>query len=60
MSVNYLVFPGVTDTKEEIAAALEGLAACRADFIQMRNLNIDPYLYLDTVGAPVSEPVGLV
>ena len=60
VSVNYLVFPGVTDTKEEIAAALEGLAACRADFIQMRNLNIDPYLYLDTVGAPVSEPVGLV
>lgn len=60
VSVNYLVFPGVTDTKDEIGAALDGLAACRADFIQMRNLNIDPYLYLDTVGAPISEPVGLV
>lgn len=60
VSVNYLVFPGVTDTPEEITAALKGLKACRADFIQMRNLNIDPGLYLDTVGAPVSEPVGLV
>jgi pyruvate-formate lyase-activating enzyme len=60
VSVNYLVFPGVTDTTEEIEAAIEGLRECRADFIQMRNLNIDPNLYLDTVGAPVSEPIGLV
>lgn len=60
VSVNYLVFPGVTDTAAEIEAALDGLRECRADFIQMRNLNIDPDLYLDTVGAPVSEPVGLV
>jgi pyruvate-formate lyase-activating enzyme len=58
--VNYLVFPGVTDTEDEIEAAIAGLRACRADFVQMRNLNIDPGLYLDTVGQPVSEPLGLV
>ncbi len=60
VSVNYLVFPGVTDTPEELSAAIDGLKACGADFIQMRNLNIDPGLYLDTVGRPVSEPSGLV
>lgn len=58
--MNYLVFPGVTDTPEELSAAIDGLKACGADFIQMRNLNIDPGLYLDTVGRPVSEPSGLV
>jgi len=59
VSVNLLVFPGVSDTEEDIAAAIEGLSACSADFVQMRNLNIDPDVYLDVVGREGGPPVGL-
>ena len=59
VSVNLLVFPGVSDTEEDIAAAIEGLSACSADLVQMRNLNIDPDVYLDVVGREGGPPVGL-
>jgi hypothetical protein len=60
VSVNLLVHPGVSDTADDLGATLEGLDACRADFIQMRNLNIDPDIYLDTVGRPSVSPGDLV
>ncbi len=44
-SINYLVFPGVTDTEEELEAMGEFMEATDLDLIQMRNLNIDPELY---------------
>ncbi len=48
--LNYLVFPGVTDQPQEVAA-LEGLVAeTGVDLIQMRNLSIDPVLYWDALG----------
>lgn len=46
VSLNLLFFPGVTDTEAELDA-LSGLAAGgKADFIQLRNLNLDPDLCL--------------
>ena len=45
LSVNYLVFPGVTDTDEELEAAGRLIAATGIDLVQMRNLNIDPEVY---------------
>ncbi|MBM4394185.1 MAG: radical SAM protein [Deltaproteobacteria bacterium] len=59
VSVNLLVFPGVSDTDADLAATTDGLRACGADFVQMRNLNIDPDVYLDVVGRDHGEPVGL-
>ncbi len=60
VSVNLLVFPGVSDAGEDVAASIDGLRACRADFVQMRNLNIDPEVYRDAVGQPCGTPEGLV
>lgn len=44
-SINYLVFPGVTDTDEELDAISSFIEDADLDLIQMRNLNIDPELY---------------
>lgn len=60
VSVNLLVFPGVSDTPEEISATIAGLQACCADYVQMRNLNIDPFIYLNIAGKPSGRPSGLL
>ena len=44
-SINYLVFPGVTDTEAELDAMIDFVGEADLDLIQMRNLNIDPELY---------------
>jgi pyruvate-formate lyase-activating enzyme len=58
VSLNYLYHPGVSDTEEEIEALIRLVAACRADLIQMRNLNIDPDLYLDVLAKADATPRG--
>jgi len=50
VSVNLLSFPGVTDAEEDLQATLRGLGECRADLVQMRNLNIDPDVYRERLG----------
>jgi pyruvate-formate lyase-activating enzyme len=50
-SINLLVFPGFTDMESEVAALTEFIRSTHLDLIQMRNLNIDPDLYLKAVGA---------
>lgn len=56
VSVNLLVFPGFSDRESEVAATIAGLKQCKADLVQMRNLNIDPEVYRELmVGDP--EPV---
>ncbi|MFH1530924.1 MAG: radical SAM protein [Pseudomonadota bacterium] len=50
ISLNLLVFPGVTDREEEVEALEAWIAEHHVDMIQWRNLNIDPTLYMDTVG----------
>ncbi|NIM18714.1 MAG: radical SAM protein [Candidatus Latescibacteria bacterium] len=46
VSLNFLVFPGVTDTEDELEAFEKWLDDHSVDMIQMRNLNIDPELYV--------------
>ena len=46
-SINYLVFPGVTDREEEIEAMIEFVRRTGFKLIQLRNLNIDPESYLE-------------
>ncbi len=50
VSINYFVFPGVTDDKDEAAALEELLERTGIQMIQWRNLNIDPDLYMDSLG----------
>ena len=44
--VNYLVFPGVTDQEAELEALGDLLRRTGVHFLHMKNLNIDPTLYL--------------
>ena len=59
VSLNYLFFPGVNDTESELAALTELVTATRPDYIQMRNLSLDPELYLGRVGDPAEPSMGL-
>jgi pyruvate-formate lyase-activating enzyme len=49
-SINLLVFPGFTDREEEVKGLVELIRKTHLDLIQMRNLNIDPDLYLKVMG----------
>jgi pyruvate-formate lyase-activating enzyme len=49
-SVNLLVFPGFTDKEEEVVGLMKLIKRTHLDLIQMRNLNIDPDLYLKAMG----------
>lgn len=49
-SVNLLVLPGVTDRSGEVEELIKLIRKTRLDLIQMRNLNIDPDLYLREMG----------
>jgi pyruvate-formate lyase-activating enzyme len=48
--LNYLVFPGVNDRPDEIEAMAELIEMIGIDMIQMRNLSLDPVLYLSSLG----------
>lgn len=49
-SINLLVFPGFTDREEELEGLIRLIHKVKLDLIQMRNLNIDPDLYLKEMG----------
>ena len=51
VSVNLLCFPGVTDTAEEVEALTRFIGEVGLDMIQMRNLNIDPEVYVRVLPA---------
>ena len=50
VSLNYLYFPGLNDTEEELDALNNLLQDTHLDFMQLRNLNLDPQLALDLLG----------
>jgi wyosine [tRNA(Phe)-imidazoG37] synthetase (radical SAM superfamily) len=59
-SINYLVFPGVTDREGELEAVSDLIENTDIDLVQMRNLNIDPEYYRENLprGA-VQEGMGI-
>jgi molybdenum cofactor biosynthesis enzyme MoaA len=61
ISLNYFIFPGLTDHPDEIACLLPLLKNLQIDFIQMRNLNIDPEWYIETLELQgrAQESIGL-
>lgn len=46
VSLNFLYFPGVSDTEAELTALTALISDTKVDFVQLRNLNIDPERYL--------------
>jgi pyruvate-formate lyase-activating enzyme len=60
VSLNYFILPGFTDDPEEFAALCKLIKTHQPDFIQLRNLNMDPDWYLSTVKyLPNSSPMGI-
>ncbi|ACU88177.1 radical SAM protein [Desulfomicrobium baculatum] len=59
VSLNYLFFPGVNDVESELEALTGLVSSARPDYIQMRNLSLDPELYLGCVGDPTEPSMGL-
>jgi pyruvate-formate lyase-activating enzyme len=57
--VNYLVFPGVTDEEQEIEALTELIRKTGLHFVHLKNLCIDPQLYLAKMPAPKSRAIGM-
>jgi wyosine [tRNA(Phe)-imidazoG37] synthetase (radical SAM superfamily) len=49
-SINYFVFPGMTDTAEEYEALRKLISETGLNMIQWRNFNIDPDWYLGKIG----------
>ena len=57
--INYLVFPGVNDQEEEIEATVRLVKRTGVNFVHLKNLNIDPRLYLDRMPKGTSKVVGM-
>lgn len=56
VSLNYLFFPGVSDTEDEVQALCDLVADVGVDFIQLRNMNLDPAIYLELAGPFAKGP----
>lgn len=56
VSLNYFILPGCTDDPVEFAALSELIAEFHPDFIQLRNLNIDPEYYLRVIDHSTTAP----
>jgi wyosine [tRNA(Phe)-imidazoG37] synthetase (radical SAM superfamily) len=57
--INYLVFPGITDQEEEIEALSKLVRRTGVNFIHLKNLNIDPQMYMDRMPNTTSRAVGM-
>jgi pyruvate-formate lyase-activating enzyme len=57
--INYLVFPGITDQEKEIEALSKLIRETGVNFLHLKNLNIDPQLYLDRMPRADSPVVGM-
>ncbi|EPR44467.1 Radical SAM domain protein [Desulfovibrio sp. X2] len=55
VSLNFLYFPGFSDSEAEYDALAGLVESTGLDFIQMRNLNLDPELYLATMEQALGE-----
>jgi pyruvate-formate lyase-activating enzyme len=60
--LNYFIFPGVTDNRAELDALSAWIEELPIDMLQLRNLNMDPEIYLAHVGEASGEgdePMGI-
>jgi wyosine [tRNA(Phe)-imidazoG37] synthetase (radical SAM superfamily) len=60
VSLNYFILPGCTDDPAEFAALSDLITEYRPDFIQLRNLNMDPEYYLQVIEhKTTASPLGI-
>ena len=59
VSLNLLYFPGVTDSEAELETLTAFVTAHKVDFIQLRNLNLDPDLYMNLADPFAGPSMGL-
>lgn len=57
--LNYLVFPGITDQEEEIHALGKLMQKTGINFVHLKNINIDPQLYLEKMPEARSPALGM-
>ena len=57
--VNYLVFPGITDQDEELEALSRLIEHTGLNFIHLKNLCIDPLVYMEEMPDTGSPAMGL-
>ncbi|MDS1030356.1 radical SAM protein [Bacillota bacterium LX-D] len=58
-SVNLLTFPGVTDREEEMEGLITFVQENGVKLLQIRNLNIDPDVFLKAIPQPQGETIGI-
>jgi len=58
-AINLLVFPGVTDREDEVERLISFVGETEIDMIQVRNLNIDPDVYLQALDRRDGEALGI-
>lgn len=58
-SINYLIFPGVTDREEELEAMIDMARRSGLRRIQLRNLNVDAEAYMKLVPSRKGELFGM-
>ncbi len=58
-SINYLMFPGFTDTEEEMDHLFRLIDKTGINMIQTRNLNIDPDWYIDELKLEALKQEGI-
>jgi hypothetical protein len=60
-SINYFVFPGITDSEAEYEALRQLIEETDLCMIQWRNFNIDPDWYMGKIGIyETGEPIGML
>lgn len=57
--INYLVFPAITDQEDEMQALAELIRRTGLHFVHLKNLCIDPQLYLEKMPKGGSKAVGM-
>lgn len=57
--INYLVFPGITDQEDEIEALSKLIETTGLNFVHLKNLDIDPQLYMQNMPSPKSKAIGM-
>ncbi|MDD5618185.1 MAG: radical SAM protein [Candidatus Omnitrophica bacterium] len=60
VSLNLLVFPGLTDTPAELSELIKLLKHGYVDLLQLRNMCIDPDFYLSKTPAINEKPLGVL
>ncbi|MCP3891103.1 MAG: radical SAM protein [Desulfobulbaceae bacterium] len=56
VSLNYFILPGFTDSENEFRSLCRVIRTHQPDFIQLRNLNMDPEWYVEAMSIPPSTP----